>query len=62
MSATAKHKGKTVVPDINKILGVQQKISHTKQYRYSSAAERLKHRRSSNSMCITSERLMVIAL
>jgi hypothetical protein len=46
MSATAKHKGKTVVPHPTKILGVPLKISHTKQYRCSAAEARRKHRRS----------------
>ena len=56
---------KTVVPHYTKILGVPPKISHTKKTSNTGVAQRksaVKHRRSSNSTCITSERLMVIAL
>jgi len=41
--------GKNGSAHFNEFLGVQQKISQSRQRRYSSAAERLKHRRSSHS-------------
>ena len=56
-SATAKKKGKLVVSHPMKILGPIKNFTLIAQWKRA-----VKHRRSSNSTCITSERLMVIAL